>query len=285
MNEVTSNTTTPNSNWRILDVNTDVQHWKLNISYKTRLESTQEIIPNSFYAPIIYQFTQKLTGPPKDLKIILSKITLVDTVTNTEIKLKDKAVFSGNPELALTWSETEQAFVGTSKIQFNINSHNVNGKEFSFLVSLYFNQDIEKSVFKQVSSGFKVYARKPYTNRKPKETIKRKEEVLQNTQVTTNPFPKQGQSDELGLLVPTKGQKKQKLEGEPINGFEDFAVKLEELLDFNKKLGETDKRLCMNFVIQRIMDVDPKVSQLLMLNHLQQSILNNNPTLKDTIKI
>lgn len=283
MNEVTSENTAPPyfNNWRITDVNKDVKHWKLKVSYKTRLESTQETIPNSFYAPIIYQFTQKLTGPSKDTKIILSKITLVDSSSGQEIKLlvKEKPVFSGNSELALTWSENEQAFIGNSKLQFNINSHNVNGKEFSLVVSLYFNQDIERAVLKQISTSFKVYARKPYTNRK-KESLKRKsleDVVLPNVQViTTNSFPKQGQSDELGLLV-NKSQKRQKIEVESIHGFEDFASKLEELLDFNKKLNESDKRTCMDLIIQRIVDVDPKVSQLCMLNHLQQSILKNSP--------
>eukprot|EP01080_Neovahlkampfia_damariscottae_P011583 gene11583-4827_t len=243
-----------NSSWSVSKQNN--LNWKVDIFLKTRLEKATPTIPESLYAPIVYQMSQKVTGPSVECtKFILIKYTAVNSETHEPLIKNGKDVLIGGFESGLTYNEKEKSYQGTTKIQFGANSSHFEGKEFKLKVDYFMGEDLTIPVFSMISTKFRVYARKPDKKKthivtSPKRKI---EEVSCSSSDDESPKLKKI------AVAPANSN------GRQVNEFKDFAEKLEELLKYNRNLKGEQKQFCMDFAIKCFMKVDPTASKNIMM--------------------
>jgi hypothetical protein len=233
-------------------------NWNVEILLKTRLEKATNKIAKELYAPIVYQMSQKVTGPSSDsTKFIMTKFFAISE-TNEILTKNGKSILIGGTECGLTFNENEKSYQGTTKIQFNANSSHFEGKEFKLLIQ-YFIGDMNIPIYSMVSSKFRVYARKPNKKKENASTVSSKRK-LEQTSSSDDESPKM---KKIAIAPPQSST-------ETITEFKDFTQKLEELLKFNRNLPVEQKQFCMELAIKCFLKVDPKASKSIMMNNLQQ---------------
>ena len=243
-------------------------------------------IPDSLYSPIVYQILTEERGKNSlmNTKFLLARITVVNSEDGKEIKKNNKVIMNGVLEFALTRTQMDEKFRGKTKIQFTSSSYHHNRKKFCWEIKFYTSSDLNNPILIKRSNPFTVYARKPYTNRSTKrkrqvENINRTihlNQVIQNTEQSiqtnwNNTFVKQGQSDGITFNETRPCKILRKEENEDV--LQQFTKKLEELLNFNKKLAGNQKQFAMDYAIKSIMKLDPTFTPVLMLSNLQQMFI------------
>jgi hypothetical protein len=154
------------------------------IEYRTRLEPLSQKIPNSLYAPIIYQmhltFKMTPTAPAliqqdvidkwNELEFVIGKVRVVNGQQPHEEILKNgKPIIQGMQQIALTRQKTdgnEFIFFGHNKIQFLDCSYHHNKQSFALEWSFHLPNSMNQPILILLSTPFKVYARKPNKKRK-----------------------------------------------------------------------------------------------------------------------
>jgi hypothetical protein len=242
-------------------------NWNVEILLKTRLEKATNKIAKELYAPIVYQMSQKVTGPSSDsTKFIMTKFFAISE-TNEILTKNGKSILIGGTECGLTFNETEKSYQGTTKIQFNANSSHFEGKEFKLLIQ-YFIGDMNIPIYSMVSSKFRVYARKPNKKKENASTVSSKRKLEQSSSSSDDESPKM---KKIAIAPPSQNSS-----GETITEFKDFTQKLEELLKFNRNLPVEQKQFCMELAIKCFLKVDPKASKSIMMNNLQQLMFESS---------
>ena len=268
-----------NNSWFIEKQNN--LNWKVDISMKTRLEKATEKIPTSLYAPIVYQMTQKVTGPKVDsTKFIMIKYTAVNSETHEVLLKNQKEILLGGFESALTFNEDEKSFQGTTKIQFGSNSSHFEGKEFKLKVDYFVGDNLTEPTFTMISSKFRVYARKPNKKKTNSTTheflVSQKRKIDEIHSVGSSSSSEDESSSPKMKKIAMAPVSCNNNSNQQVNEFKEFTEKLEELLKFNRNLKGEQKQFCMEFAIKCFLKVDPNASKSIMMNNLQQLMFESS---------
>jgi len=196
------------------------------VKSKTRRDKPLETVPERMYSSLKYEIQLTASGPiVKNVPFILARIKVVDSRTFEIVKKNNKDVLKGIVESALTQgSQDKNIFNGTLKVQFMDISYHHEKREFCWEIHYFTPDDLQNPILIKRSAPFRVYARKPNQNRP-----KRKKE-----------------SD-------SSSRKKKKVDQSP--NFIEFCRRLEELVDFNKKLCEEERKRAMEMVFTKFMQV------------------------------
>lgn len=142
---------------------------KTELKSKTRCENACDEVPEKMYSSLKYEIRHHATGGLcSEVAFLLSRITVVDSVTSEEIKKGNKPMLKGVIESALTkqpGNSTDDLY-GVLKCQFTDVSYHHNKKNFCWQVSLYRPEDLDNPIMIKRSAPFQVFARKPAANKK-----------------------------------------------------------------------------------------------------------------------
>jgi len=196
---------------------------------KTRRDKPLEAVPERMYSSLKYEIQLTASGQfIKNVPFILARIKVVDSKTFEVVKKNNKDVLKGVIESALTQSNNDKhVFNGTLKVQFVDISYHHEKREFCWEIHYFTPDDLQNPIIIKRSAAFRVYARKP-NQKKPK---------------------RKRDSDSASR----KKQKVETLDQSP--NFTEFCRRLEELVDFNKKLCEDERKRAMEMVLSKFMQV------------------------------
>jgi len=131
--------------WKNITKEEITNNWEISVNLKTRLEEATEVIPESLYAPIIYQVIVRVKNIVLNSQIILAKIIVVDTVTNEPILKNGKIIMAGCNEFALNYDKECKEYAALTKLQFTDCSFHYLKKGFSWMLTLYLPNENEKT--------------------------------------------------------------------------------------------------------------------------------------------
>jgi hypothetical protein len=286
--------------WTLISKEEKSKNWETTVSIKTRLEPSSEEIPESLYAPINYQITVLVKNVEINSQILLAKISVIDSETNEPILKNGKTIMTGPNEFALN-SSGEKEFKSSTKLKFTDCSFHHLKKGFSWLLTIYMPNETQV-LFSQKSPNFKVFARKPSKGGKKRKfdeiTIQTQNDIIQSSLSLSlsKVDERKGQSDGGGpgnnnnnngyakeqqptLLSQRPLEKKMKTN--EISEFKEFAMKLEELLNYSKNLDLSSKKFCVDFAVRNFLILDPPLTQNILMS--QNSLQFDNSIKKPMV--
>ncbi|KAG2382975.1 hypothetical protein C9374_004942 [Naegleria lovaniensis] len=238
--------------WHVVHSNEKFRnHLSVHITSKTRCEEPCEFVPTKLYSSLKYEIRQcaKLnTHATEDLPFLLGRISMVDSQTFEEIQQDNKSnpVLKGVTESALTKKPESKSskknassvasvggveeFNGTLKVQSSTVSYHHKKINFCWQISYFTPSDLENPILTMRSAAFKVYARKPSQNKKKKRNPQQTDTT---TAMTTS-------SSSLSL-----------------SSFDEFANCVDELVEFSKKLKDTEKKRSIELLSTKLLQLDP----------------------------
>ena len=238
--------------WQVVHV-AEKFHNKLSVSItsKTRCEEPCEFVPSKMYSSLKYEIRQQAilnkSAITEELPFLLARISMVDSHTFEEIQQDNKSnpVLKGTVECALTKkpeskatkkkstasnvSSSQEDYNGVLKVQSSTVSYHHKKINFCWQINYYVPSDLENPMMTMRSASFKVYARKPSQNKKKKRT---QAPVAEETTTTT-----EGTSN--------------------LTNFDEFANCVDELVEFSKKLKESEKKRSLELLSSKLLELDP----------------------------
>lgn len=255
----------PERNFKTVYVNKEiVQNGEITLKMKTRRDQPNEAIPERLYNSIKYNIIQSANGFPENLPFVLARIRAVDAETLELVKKNNKDVLKGTVEAALTKPPRSNSnqFEGQLYVQFTEVSYHVDKREYCFEVSYFTPEDLENPILIKRSAPFKTFARKP-NKKRPKNGDKSKNKKQESDD--------EADDSEEELIEPAP--KKQKNSA----NYDVFVSKAEELFEFNKKLGEEERKKAMALVIQKFHQIDPVFTSTVLFPSAANSFLSFAP--------
>lgn len=251
----------PKRTWTTTYVNTQVipQGAHINVRLKTRRDQPSEAVPEKMYSSLKYVLLQSATGFSDELPFLLSRVRVVDSENFDQVKKNNKDVLKGTIEAALTKPtrapfQKDAQFEGQLNCQFTDVSFHTDKRLFCYEIHYFVPTDLDTPVMIKRSAPYKTYARKPNKKRggSDKKTAKRKREATSDDEDDND-----DDIDAFMANIPEQEAeqpvaKKQKTE------FDHFVARLDELVEFNKRLSVEERRRAMDMMLNKFVQLDPQ---------------------------
>lgn len=198
---------------------------EMEIVWKTRNHGFEKYLPEKLYCSMKYEFKISIPSKNFDFPFILARVHLIDESTGKY----EKDSLKGTIECALSKEGNHYSGKLIAQVSHQLSYYHTK-KDYSFEFQFFDPQIVEKEkYFASIRSPpFKSYARKPNNTEKRKkgeEKTNSKKKKVENTDQSSN--------------------------------FKEFSSCLDHLISAKSKLSESEKKIALDLVVKRLVEIDP----------------------------
>lgn len=282
-----------NRGWQTVFV--DAQYHDMihvDLTSKTRCEEPCAQVPSKMYSSLKYEIRHHASGALCDqVAFLLARITVVDSVNFEEIKKDNRPVLKGVVESALTKpsgsaAATKQKLYGVLKCQFTDVSYHHKKRDFCWQIGLFRPEELENPIMIMRSAPYKVFARKPATNKKRRrETTSENAAVDAATTVvtsTTNTATTTATTTTTtSVPLTATSTLAQNIHNNHNNnnnngGWEQFQDRLDDLFRDAKRMKMDDKKKVVNLLCEKMMSLDGNLFSQTVIQLQQHFVHGDN---------